>query len=258
MNDMDTEVGSVISFSGGRSSAFMLHMLLDEHGGLPDNSEVIFTNTGKEMPQTLDFVRDCENQWRVPITWLEYRKGYKYEQVTYDKASRNGEPFEELIDDRSFLPNSVMRFCTSELKIKTIERYYGKKHTKYLGIRADEPRRVSRIRAKGDDSLMPLVEANIDKHDINHFWKNNSFDLQLPAADVNTLSNCDLCFLKGVGIRKSIVEHYPYLADWWISQEKKLNSRFSKDSASYDQLKIIASDQMQMFDFDMAACFCGD
>ena len=255
---MDTEVGSVISFSGGRSSAFMLHMLLDEHGGLPDNSEVIFTNTGKEMPQTLDFVRDCEKQWQVPITWLEYRKGYKYEQVTYDNASRNGEPFADLIDDRSFLPNSVMRFCTSELKIKTIERYFGKNHTKYIGIRADEPRRVSRIRAKGDDSIMPLADAGITKQDINAFWANHSFDLNLPNASVNTLSNCDLCFLKGAAIRKSIIEFQPELADWWIEQENKLDSRFSKDSPSYNQLKIIASDQMQLFDYEIAACFCGD
>ena len=105
---------------------------------------------------------------------------------------------------------------------------------------------------------MPLADAGITKQEINEFWANHSFDLNLPNASVNTLSNCDLCFLKGAAIRKRIIEFQPELADWWIEQENKLDSRFSKDSPSYNQLKIIASDQMQLFDYEIAACFCGD
>ena len=55
----ETEEGAVISFSGGRSSAYMLYHILKAHNfKLPDYIKVIFANTGKEMPQTLDFVRD--------------------------------------------------------------------------------------------------------------------------------------------------------------------------------------------------------
>ena len=46
-----------ISFSGGRTSAFMLHQILEANNGLPDRAKVIFTNTGREMEQTLDFVQ---------------------------------------------------------------------------------------------------------------------------------------------------------------------------------------------------------
>ena len=42
---------AIISFSGGRTSAFMLWKILEAHGGtLPDNLKVVFANTGKEMP----------------------------------------------------------------------------------------------------------------------------------------------------------------------------------------------------------------
>tara|TARA_R110000764_G_scaffold57796_1_gene125778 strand:- start:7 stop:795 length:789 start_codon:yes stop_codon:yes gene_type:complete len=252
---------AVISFSGGRSSAFMLYRILEAHNFiLPNGVEVIFTNTGKEMPQTLDFVRDCEKEWNCPITWLEYRSCNKFVVVDYESASRNGEPFEQLIKDKQFLPNTVMRFCTQELKIRTIERYFGKNHVKYLGIRGDEQRRVSRIRGKDDGSVLPLATSKVTKKDINDFWITNKFDLNLPSANTNTLSNCDLCFLKGTKIKLSIVEHYPDLANWWVNQEKKVGAVFNKDSPSYARMQVIASDQGQLFDFDdeSISCFCGD
>jgi 3'-phosphoadenosine 5'-phosphosulfate sulfotransferase (PAPS reductase)/FAD synthetase len=64
---------SVISFSGGRSSAFMLYKILEAHNfKLPDYLSVIFCNTGKEMPQTLNFVEACSKNWNIDIVWLEY------------------------------------------------------------------------------------------------------------------------------------------------------------------------------------------
>ena len=47
-----------ISFSGGRTSAYMLHEIIKANNGLPSRAVVAFQNTGKEMPQTLDFVQE--------------------------------------------------------------------------------------------------------------------------------------------------------------------------------------------------------
>ena len=81
---------------------------------LPEDAVVCFCNTGKEHESTLDFVRDIEKEWNMPIVWLEFtRNPQKFKVVNYETASRNGEPFAELIEQRSFLPNSVMRFCTT-------------------------------------------------------------------------------------------------------------------------------------------------
>ena len=62
-----------ISFSGGRTSAYMLWRVLQSNGGLPDEAKVIFCNTGKEEEATLRFVQDCSEHWGVPINWLEYQ-----------------------------------------------------------------------------------------------------------------------------------------------------------------------------------------
>ena len=98
---------SIISFSGGRTSGFMLKKILNAYNGkLPQDINVVFTNTGKEMNETLDFVKDCSEKWDVNVLWLEldidYTKNEKgiifYKEVSHKTASRNGEPFTKLLD----------------------------------------------------------------------------------------------------------------------------------------------------------------
>jgi len=69
MNPYDIESPTCISFSGGRTSAYMLYQVLHAHGGtLPREAIVCFANTGKEDEATLQFVKDCSDHWNVPIT----------------------------------------------------------------------------------------------------------------------------------------------------------------------------------------------
>ena len=99
-----------ISLSGGRTSAYMLHQVLEANGTLPDNVEVLFANTGRELPETINFVQELSDRWAVSVTWLEYdRVDNKvcYKQVNHNSCSMNGEPFEKLVLSRSFLPNLI-------------------------------------------------------------------------------------------------------------------------------------------------------
>ena len=106
---------AVISFSGGRTSAFMLKQILNAYGGkLPKDIHVCFANTGKELPETLDFVHECEKMWDIDITWLELQINeetpiWSQKVVDYITASREGEPFDELIIKTQMLPNLYKR-----------------------------------------------------------------------------------------------------------------------------------------------------
>jgi 3'-phosphoadenosine 5'-phosphosulfate sulfotransferase (PAPS reductase)/FAD synthetase len=158
-----------ISFSGGRTSAYMLYKVLEAHQmSLPDEAVVCFANTGKEDEATLKFVHDCETHWNVPIVWLEYQReepGYKI--VNFETASRNGEPFEALIKKKNYLPNPIARFCTEELKVKAINKYLrdeGIDASTMVGIRADEPRRISKLRQRG--LLIPLFDAGVTQDSV--------------------------------------------------------------------------------------------
>lgn len=256
-----------ISFSGGRTSAYMLYKILEAHQmSLPEEAIVCFANTGKEDEATLKFVNDCSVNWNVPIVWLEYMEAAevkdRWRQVTYETASRNGEPFEQMIKSKKFLPNSVMRFCTTELKIVPIKHYMAsigyEEFDTFAGIRADEPKRVSKLRKT---LYAPLAINGVAQEQVQSFWKAQSFDLGLEFRDkVTPLGNCDLCFMKGGSQIMSIIQHQPHRATWWAKQEELINGRFCKDRPSYASMMQFTQNQSDMFDpnEETIACFCGD
>lgn len=263
-----------ISFSGGRTSAYMLYRVLEAHQmSLPKEAIVCFANTGKEDEATLRFVQDCSERWNVEIHWLEYRNANPaFERITFETASRNGEPFEAIIKKRQYLPNPVTRFCTAELKIRTIHKYLkslGWDHNEtmdWVGMRADEQRRAAKI---ADKSRIPLVTAGITKEDVGAFWKAQPFDLGLPNMNGVTMhGNCDLCFLKGGAQVLSLISEKPERAIWWAKMEalalalasKPSGAVFRSDRPSYASMLQYSKDQTNLFDPNEEAisCFCGD
>lgn len=73
VNPYEITEPTCISFSGGRTSAYMLYQVLQAHGGkMPADGIVCFANTGKEHHATLQFVKDCEKNWGVKINWVEF------------------------------------------------------------------------------------------------------------------------------------------------------------------------------------------
>lgn len=197
-----------VSFSGGRTSAFMLRKILDAYRNkLPDDIHVTFANTGKERAETLDFVKKVQDEWKVRVRWLEYRPNEWREptelaEVTYETAARNGEPFAALIEKRGYVPGPRLRFCTEQLKIIVIKNFMWRLNgyetwTNVLGLRADEPERVAKIRATNNnnqrwDVTCPMYDAGHTVEHVTRFWKKQRFDLGLESYQ----GNCDLCFLK--------------------------------------------------------------
>ena len=270
-----------ISFSGGRTSAYMLYQVLQAHDGkMPDQAIVCFANTGKEEENTLKFVHDCSVNWGVKIHWIEYQDHEdpinRYKEVTYETAARNGEPFEAIIRKRNYLPNPVTRFCTSELKIRTMACFLKQsglfddcskselENASWIGLRYDEARRAAKI---VDKRRIPLYTAGVTVQHISEFWDKQEFNLELPTYKGRTLAgNCDLCFLKPMNQVATLIAEKPERAIWWAQMEAlALASRpdgatFRKDRPSYASMVQFASQQLSMFDQDEEgiACFCGD
>ena len=281
LNPFKIDSPTCISFSGGRTSAYMLRRVLDANSGLPDCAVVCFANTGKEEEQTLQFVSECELRWQVPIVWLEYRaEAPGYAVVSYETASRNGEPFEAAIRKRKYLPNPVTRFCTVELKIRTMHKHLkalgwreGDGWDQMVGIRADESRRVAKIRARPspetvkETMILPLADAGVTVQDVIAYWEASPFDLKLPTYNGRTLAgNCDLCFLKPAGQVLSLIQQRPSRAVWWAKMEalalasKPNGALFRSDRPSYAAMASNVIDQSTLFDpnEEAIACFCGE
>lgn len=261
----------------------MLAKVLEVNNGIPKDTLFFFENTGKEDERTLQFVSDIGKYWGVPIIWLEYRleseSANRFAVVGFDSASRNGEPFERIIEQRGgILPNPRARYCSSELKTRTMHRYLRSigwtEWDTMLGIRADEPVRIAKFRAnphpetKDETVTMPLVDAGITAGDVGEFWKASAFDLDLPNNNGKTMhGNCDLCYLKPAHQVLSLIAEKPSRAIWWAGREKKAKqvahgdgAIFRNDRASYEQMAKYAAAQIDMFDHDEEgiSCFCGD
>jgi 3'-phosphoadenosine 5'-phosphosulfate sulfotransferase (PAPS reductase)/FAD synthetase len=247
----------VINFSGGRTSAYLLYNLLLS---IPREKIMVnFANTGREDEATLEFVRDCEKDTGLKFNWLEYDLNYDnldkkgkpkkwFKLVNFETASRNGEPLKKSIDRMNFVPNLMVRSCTIECKIKTMEIFREFSNVKkddcivYIGIRHDEPKRwsknVNQFPNNFDNIAYPLVDWKVNKQMVLDFWKNSQFDLKL----VEPFGNCDLCYLKSVKKRIAVLKDRPHVAEYWSSIETEKGQQFDR-AYSVKQLLKIATGQ---------------
>lgn len=242
----------LVSFSGGRTSGFMLWWLFnqweDRHNW---DIVVVFANTGKEKEGTLFFVDECAQEWNIPIVWVEAMhkdengntfspKGWavRSKVVTYETASRNGEPFEEMISVLG-IPSASASFCSPQLKKKAIrdyvERVLGWKKWSYqvaIGIRDDEPDR-QKERDADQNIMQPLAKLfPVGKPWILDWWTQQPFDLDIHADD----GNCDACWKKDLPRHCRIMIRSPKTFDWWENMVKlygHLNPRNMKLKPPY-------------------------
>lgn len=227
----------VVNFSGGRTSAYMAIRLWLSHRHEFD-LYFVFANTGKERPETLDFIQRVSEHYSMPIVWLEgdfsrpLGKGIGFKIVDYATADRSGRVFEEMISKYG-LPNVATPKCSQRMKAQVVsawKRANGmRKVDQALGIRIDEIDRARKSKLKFQ-FVYPLISMfPARKEDINKFWLNQPFDLALKSYE----GNCDLCFKKSLNKLKTIAIENPFLCRWWAEQEKKSGGKvFFRDYKS--------------------------
>lgn len=258
---------ALISFSGGRTSAYMLWRILQAHGGaLPDDVHVCFANTGKEREETLRFVHDCATHWGVRVRWLEFVTDLRsvgaagrFQEVGFNSASRNGEPFDRLIQRKQAIPSTVSgRWCTQFLKVGVLHDFMETQgfaergsFTEVIGLRADEKDRVERLTEKPSNLdrkiSTPLAQAGQRKPDIFAFWPTQPFDLQLERG----LGNCDHCPFIGDKQRVIRARRDPKGVFWWAKHEADKKMRFGRLMSMVEILGQAAS-QSDLFLSDEA------
>ena len=217
----------LISFSGGRTSGMMTYYLLNNPKYEHYKKIVLFANTGREREETLEFVRDCDEVLNFNTVWIEadisqeMGVGVKPKVVTFETASRIGEkgPFDDLIQKLGIPNPAKSGHCTRDLKKRPMDKYMGtlgykaKDYITAIGIRADEPRRLT----KRMDAFYPLAEILVSERSVRAWWKDQSFDLELEDYQ----GNCDLCFKKSENkILTCMSEDSVEDTQWWITHEE--------------------------------------
>ena len=241
----------------------MLSEILRAHNGkLPDDIAVVFANTGAEAEETLKFVNRFSLEHKVRIEWVEYDwdAPHRTRLVTFETASREGEPYERLIERKGFVPNATLRFCTSYLKRDPINAYA--RHSmgwagwhSVVGLRGDEAKRARKFLARncgsetGEWGVLPMWEAGVNEKTVEEYWKNQPFDLEIPQGE----GNCTFCFLKGRRKLLYLMVKYPERARWWIEQENKVKNRTNEAGEKGESLKRFREHETysQLFDSAM-------
>lgn len=190
----------LVSFSGGETSAYMAWWI-NKHWRDKYNIIYVFANTGEEHEETLKFVHRCEKYFGIDVNWVESvfkgkGSGTKHKLVDFETASRNGEPFEEMIKKYG-IPNTSYSHCTRELKLQPINHFAKavvgwKDYLTAVGIRNDE---IDRVRPKHKELglIYPLVTNRpMTKQKVNFWWSQQPFRLNLKGYQ----GNCKVCWKK--------------------------------------------------------------
>lgn len=222
-----------ISFSGGKTSAFMTHKILSNEKIKEKYNEivVVFANTGQEHDKTLEFVHNCDKILNFNTVWieadisLEKGIGVRPKIVTYETASRDGKPFESACAKYG-IPNMISPQCTARLKTDPMHYFirktlgWGLNYDTAIGIRTDETRRVSK-NADANNIVYPLIDwFPSDKIDVNDFWEEMPFTLDIEEHQ----GNCKWCW------KKSIKKHFRLLDEnpEWFDFPDRMEKLYSK------------------------------
>lgn len=218
-----------ISFSGGKTSAYMTFMLLSYFRKYEPWRvvHVTFCNTGKEHEETLKFVERCDKEFNFGVVWMEAvvdperGKGIRHRIVTFETASRLGEPFEAYIAKYG-IPNAAFKQCNSRLKTEVMDDYrrsIGLKKGTFstaVGIRADEMDRVSMTGMVTMNLFYPCVDAGVTKEDVRNWWSRQTFNLNIPEH----YGNCETCWKKSHRKLLTIARENPQAFEFFDRMEK--------------------------------------
>lgn len=264
---------TVTSISGGQTSAFLAARYPTDHNVFslvctddvavqyPDQSvrQYVSDKIGREFIGTLE-----DDKIIRTIVELEQHIGRSIQWVC-------GDSFEKVIEKKGgFLPNKMMRFCTTELKMKPIFDWWqstiGTPVEMAIGFRANEKARAKRMLDQCDENgltsmraivgkrgtknkwddvpwrkpVFPLIDDNVFRDTIVEYWKGQ----KVTFAEYN---NCVGCFHRSPLMLRMMFDKQPEKMAWFKNAEDSAKGRWRSDMT----LEQIANHKVQTeLDFD--------
>lgn len=220
----------VISFSGGRTSAYLVDIFRND-----PNAHFVFMDTGAEHPATYQFIKTLVKHWGIDLVCLrvvvnpEMGKGGDYKVISLDDLKQDLEPWKEMLMKYG-APAYDMPYCTARMKSEPFEKYcddkFGKgNYERWIGIRADEHKRLpaqilsqlglkvpakATCQKKGFRFLAEI--SSFTKDDVLEWWRQQEFDLAISEH----LGNCVFCIKKGLNKIALAAKDEPEMAVKWV------------------------------------------
>lgn len=185
------------------------------------------------------YARHLRNRGSVPKSIYFRKRSYVWNRPHF----RQEQKFSDY--SKAWQPVEIQKLNGKKYGNKAVFGQGGMEYVALVGLRGDEQVRVSRVRERnegpdatghvGEHVYMPLSKMQINKDDVNKFWDQQGWDLDLPKD--SHLSNCVFCFLKGASrlnqIHKQMeeakkvdipgygsIKGTPCDIEWWVHIEK--------------------------------------
>ena len=205
----------ILGLSGGKDSAALAVHMNNKYSDL--DIEYFFTDTGYELKETYDFLNKLKTRLDKPIHYINPRNSFDYYLKKYN----------------NFLPSATARWCTIEMKLKSMEAWLkpaldaGQEIITYVGIRYDER---GRIGYKPTNNLIkakfPFIEDCIDKEGVMEIL--DSSGLGLPDYyKWRSRSGCTFCFFQRRSEWIGLMENNPSAWEHAKSLEKQATDNAS-------------------------------
>ncbi len=200
----------ILSLSGGKDSAALAVYMRDR---VPE-MEYVFHDTGKELPETYDYLARLEAILGRPIIPTTKNEGFDHWFTVYG----------------DMLPSNGRRWCTKMLKLKPFEDYIGEEPVvNYVGLRADEARTGYISTKPNITSRFPFREDGLVKADIIRILDESGLGMPPYLNWGRSRSGCFFCFYQQKIEWVRLKQHYPELYE----KAKEYEQRSLKVSKSF-------------------------
>lgn len=250
----------MVSFSGGRTSAYMARLLQLSVGDY-FNIVNVFMNTSVEDDKTLDFVNECDKRWGLNLVWLESvfndEKGIgtTYSVVSYEIAKRDGSIFHAMCKKYG-IPNRGFPHCNRELKLQPFNKYREDFHpgsARAIGIRIDEFERMV-VDAAANGIIYPLIKWNPTcKSEVLEWFSHQPFNLMIPEHH----GNCLTCWKKSDRKLFTLYHERPEVFDVFLNiendndviaaKQEKNSGIFFSDYRKASDIVLAAKEEFEEF-----------
>lgn len=225
-----TKVRHVIGISGGKDSSALAIYLAQLYPNL--NLEYYFCDTGKELKETYQLIRNLE-------TFL----GIKVEELNAADKSHHS-PFDHFLGVYGgFLPSSTARWCTKKLKLDPFEKYVGDDPViSYVGIRGDENREGYISTKSNIQSIFPFRKNIWSEDVIKKVLANNKIEIiekyYIDLATSSSLERITKVVNTPISPRFLQDQKLDTLLDLGIKEFNHVVFRFIKEFTDYPLSKV--------------------
>jgi len=218
----EPRVRHILSLSGGKDSAALAIYMRDR---VPD-MEYIFSDTGKELPETYDYLQRLENYLGKPLQRLNADLGFDHWYTMYG----------------GMIPSNHRRWCTKMLKLKPFEDHCGNDQVvNYVGLRADENRSGYISHKTNIKAVYPFQEDGLILRDIEEILRTSGVGMPPYTKWGRTRSGCFFCFyqqkIEWVRLKETHPDLYEKAKEYEVPFEKTGNFFTWSQGESLDELE---------------------